>query len=610
MKKRTSNNIVPSSDKRQTDSQIILNKTAFLQKPIFHIMLIIILGLLAYSNTFNASFYFDDFLYITGSKIIEDFRYFYEFSKIKEVLSGPDTLVTYTFKNRFVGFLTFALNYKISGFDVTGYHIFNLLLHIINSSLVYLLVSFSFSTPFLNKSCSKDNLRLTALFTSLLFVSHPIQTQAVTYISQRFTSLATMFCLISVISYIKSRFSIHHVSRYTLYAISILFAALGMKTKEIAFTLPLIIVLYEFMFFEGKIKKRILFLTPLLFTMFIIPLGRVAGDSIGNINIMTKELTAMSRWDYLFTQFRVIVTYIRLLFLPVNQNLDYDYPLYNSFLAPSVFLSFLFLSSILCLGIYLLYRSRYSEMNNNHALRLISFGIFWFFITLSVESSIFPIKDVIFEHRVYLSSVGAFIAITTTIFFIANNLKTKWVTTNKVVVLLLSLIIVVLTVATYTRNIVWQDALTLWEDVVRKSPQKARGYHELGLAYLNKEMLEKAINALQTAVKLEPEYLLAHSNLGAAYFKKGMLDEAIKEMQITLKLGNVNSAATYDIIGALYYKKGSFDMAIAYFQYALTLNPNSASTHYNIGIVYESMGLNAEAKEYLGKAHILNPDRY
>ena len=187
-----------------------------------------------------------------------------------------------------------------------------------------------------------------------------------------------MFYLLSLVMYIKFR---SHPSlplpsegegwvggcptRYTLYAASLFSAILAMKTKEISFTLPFIIVLYEFMSFEGKIKKRILYLIPILLTMLIIPLTLIGvdkpiGDAIGELREAAQETEEIPRWSYFFTQFRVIVTYIRLLFLPINQNLDYDYPLFHSFFEPNVFLSFLFLLSIWGLGVYLSYRSRHN----------------------------------------------------------------------------------------------------------------------------------------------------------------------------------------------------------------------------------------------------------
>ena len=173
---------------------------------------------------------------------------------------------------------------------------------------------------------------------------------------------------------------------------SVISAVLAMKTKEIAFTLPVVIFLYELMFFEEKLKKRLLYMTPLLLTMLIIPVSlletdKLKGDLIENISEATRVDTNISRWVYLLTQFAVIVTYIRLIFFPINQNLDYDFPIYNTLLTPEVFLSFLLLFSIFCFGIYMFLQSK----THNRTYRFIAFGILWFLINLSVESSFTPI---------------------------------------------------------------------------------------------------------------------------------------------------------------------------------------------------------------------------
>ena len=207
-----------------------------------------------------------------------------------------------------------------------------------------------------------------------------------------------------------------------------------MKSKEIALTLPVIIVLYEFCFFREspfhktsrQRLKRYLYLLPLLLTLLIIPLSMMdfskpVENFVEHIDAPSRETLNISRADYLLTEFRVIVTYLRLLVFPVKQSIDYTYPVYHSFLQPQVFLSFLLLLTIFSLGVYLFYRS----LSSSPGLRLIAFGIFWFFITLSVESTIIPIKDVIFEHRLYLPSVGFFIAAITSLEHIIRQPKPR-----------------------------------------------------------------------------------------------------------------------------------------------------------------------------------------
>jgi hypothetical protein len=439
-----------------------------LDKPVFHLAVIALLGLLAYSNTFDAPFTFDDFKNIGENPIIKDLNHFIE----------PSTAEGYhkyaALKSRYVGYLTFALNYRAHGLDVRGYHAVNLAIHIVNALLLYWLVLLTFRTPFMKDSRLKDYAGRIALFSALLFVAHPVQTQTVTYIVQRLASLATLFYLLSLALYIRFRLcGALNSKSAVLYTLALIAAVLAMKTKETAFTLPVMVALYEFLFFGGSPRKRVLYVLPLLFTMLIIPLtllgaDRQLGEIIGGVGEATRLRAEVSRADYLFTQVRVIATYIRLMFVPVNQNLDYHYPVFHSLFNPQVFLSFVLLVLIFGIGVYLTYSSR----RRDAALRLTAFGIFWFFMALSVESSIIPIRDVIFEHRLYLPSAAFIPAFVVGTFYATEKLRVKKVFT--VTAAICVAVAVSFAVAAYSRNAVWKSERSLWEDVLSKSPEKHR----------------------------------------------------------------------------------------------------------------------------------------
>ncbi|MBI4823436.1 MAG: hypothetical protein HY805_04290 [Nitrospirae bacterium] len=168
-------------------------------KPTVHLILIALLGILSYSNTFNSPFQWDEDFLIAQNPIVKDLSYFLEPSKAK----GFEYYGA--FKSRYIGYLTFALNYKLHGTDVRGYHIVNLTIHILNALLVYFLVVLTFRTPYLSLRGTESRSNLIALFSALLFVSHPIQTEAVTYIFQRLASLCAFFYLLSIVLYIKWR---------------------------------------------------------------------------------------------------------------------------------------------------------------------------------------------------------------------------------------------------------------------------------------------------------------------------------------------------------------------------------------------------------------------
>lgn len=602
----------------KSDEVSATNNRSLLNKPIVHILLIAIVGLFAYSNTFHVPFHFDDRPLIAENHIMKDLSFFF----------GPSNTNGFSFynQNRYIAYLTFALNYYFHGLDVIGYHIFNIAVHIINAFLIYWLVILTFKTPLMGQTPNQYELStgLIALFSAVFFVSHPVQTEAVTYIWQRVTSLATMFYLLSLASYVKSRLLTIGIKRLLLYGISFISAVLAMKTKEIAFTLPIVITLYEFMFLEGKVKKRILYLIPLLLTMLIIPLTLIdadkpTGDLIGDVSEATRVQTTIPRLDYLFTQFRVIVTYIRLLFLPINQNLDYDFPVYHTFSDPNVFLSFLFLLSLSSLGILLLYRSRIARHDvgshnthySLHATRLVAFGIFWFFITLSVESSVIPIVDVIFEHRMYIPSVGAIIAFNSTTFHFTSRLgvtRHALRITRYVIPVLLSTIVITLSIATYARNSVWQTEISLWEDVVKKSPSKARGYYNLGNVYLERKEYVKAIGELSKAISYDRYYLRAYNNLGVLYKEIGQFNNALPLFEKVVSIDNNNEKA-HEMLALIYSDIGQEDKSIAHFQAVAKINP-SVKNYYNLGLALHNKGeLNTAIVQYK-EALKLNPNHF
>ena len=619
------------------DKHRIFSRTAI------QIIIIISLSIAVYANTFNSPFLFDDSMYIADNPIIKEPLIFLESDKI-DTLPGAMQDIKEKFRNRMVGHFSFALNYMIHGFNVTGYHMVNLLIHLLNALLVYLLIILTFKTHFLisrvaaDSSFNENTPKTIAFLCTLLFAAHPIQTQAVTYITQRFTSLATLFYLLSLVFYIKARLSETSIRSYVLYALALVSAICGMKTKEISFTLPVIVVLYEFMFLDGRLKQRLACLVPFLLTLAIIPLTLLystSSDSLFKSILEASQETAyISRSDYLFTQFSVITTYIRLLFFPAVQNLDYDYPIYDSFFMPQVWLPFLFLLSLLMLAAYLFHRAQ-KESAFAWSFRLISFCLLYFFITLSVESSIIPIKDVIFEHRVYLPSFGFFFCFTVCVIMIKNRLRKPF---NKAVIPAFLCVIIILAGAAYARNAVWSSSLSLWQDVVKKSPLKARAHSDLGLAYYQNGNLDAALSEYLTAlrlmpnqpyahnnlgllyrktdriaeaieefvvaIKLKPDFYAAHNNLGMCYDSVGRLDEAVSEFIISIKM-KPDFVEPHNNLGITLFKKGRFEEAQKEFLRALQLNPASVQTHMNLAVYYEKTGdISSAVKEYLKVAEL------
>jgi len=342
--------------------------------------------------------------------------------------------------------------------------------------------------------------------------------------------------------------------------------------------------------------------------MTIIPLTMIGTDrSMGEVLKLIRDpflyvQAEFSRETQLFTQLRVLLTYVRLLFLPIHQNLDYDYPLYHSFFIPQVFLSFLFHLSALGLALYLFYRSRSAAPN----LRLIAFGILWFYVTLAIESSIISIVIVIFEYRVYLPSVGWVMAITSSVWIALEKLKPRFPGLEKKAILVFAAIVILFSVLTYTRNEVWRDEIKMWQDVVTKSPNKSRGHFKLGLFLGKRGRYDEAIREFQTALKLEPNQARVHNNLALIYGAQGKLDDAIKEYQIALAIDPKDVVVHYNL-GVLFGGIQRFEDAVREFHITLKLNPLDANAHNSLGVIFARQGRLDEAVEEFKTALEIEP---
>jgi hypothetical protein len=343
--------------------------------------------LIAYSNTFTASFHFDDTNSIEENALIKRVTA----DNIMAILNGV----------RPVTYLSIMLNYQLSGLHVVGWHIFNIAFHIANSFFVYLLISWTLSLPPFEKKYS-DRAKRMALFASLLFAVHPVQTEAVTYIISRTELLATFFYLAAFLLFIRGT-----QKHKPLYYVGVFFSALlSMGSKEWAVTLPAMLMLYDYMFLSEKNVKNVLshwkayVLAALPWALIAHNLNLTATGGTASLGFNIVTTSGITPVTYLLTSFNVLWTYVRLLLLPINQNLDYDYPIAKTLLEFPTLLSFLGHLAVVGMSFWL-YKKR--------GWLLIPFGVAWFYIALSPVQSFVPIIDVIFEHRLYMPSIGFFL---------------------------------------------------------------------------------------------------------------------------------------------------------------------------------------------------------
>ena len=352
--------------------------------------------LIAYSNTFTADFHFDD-----NPSIVENFT-------IKR--ANAENILTLMGGTRPVVYLSLMLNYALGGLNVVGYHIFNIGFHIANSILVYMLILWTLGLPVLSSRYS-ERAKIIALFVALLFAVHPVQTESVTYIITRTELLAAFFYLATFLFFIKGA----KTGKFRYYILCFFTSLLSMASKEWGVTLPAMLLIYDFLFLsDSKLKPvlsrwmgYLLVALPWAYIAYRLSTANLSGAGFGIIG--QNNLTP---WTYLLTSFNVLWTYIRLLILPINQNLDYGYPLSRTLFEFPTLLSLIGHVCVVAVSLWLYFKKRWT---------LIPFGVAWFYITLSPTQSFVPILDVIFEHRVYLPSIGFFL-----VFVIAYEGVFEW----------------------------------------------------------------------------------------------------------------------------------------------------------------------------------------
>ena len=573
--------------------------------PLSALVFIATAAALTYSAVLGGPFVYDDIFYIVNNRAVAE----------PSLLDPVGT--------RYVGFLSFALNYAAGGLDTTGYHLFNIIVHAAAGVLVWSLVVLILSTPAFmpafmveRKEGGAEKKYFIALAAALVFIVHPVQTQAVAYITQRFASLATLFYLLTVVLYLKARLGTG--SRAALfYLLSIAAALLAVKTKEITFTLPFVIMLFELVLFRGggfkgidegrgRVKATVLRLLPFFLVASLIPLSYLIGAGAGAgedalvdealRSFQVRDVTYLSPLNYLITEFRVIVTYMRLLVFPSDLHIIYDYPVYESFFELPVLLSFLFIFTVLSSSLYVLWRGRWRRARPSALLGAL--GVVWFFVTLSVESSVIPIQDVIAEHRLYLPSVGAtlaFSAVLAAVFFRPASNGRR----SGAALLALLVVTVSLGVVSYKRAAVWADPLRLWSKEVALSPERADLRNTLGAVLWKSGDYDEAIVHYRVALGIRPGYFKARNNLGVALVGKGDYDGAIEEYRRALLIEPV-SASVYYNLGVAYEALGDTEVAVSHYKRASALDGAHAKARYSLGVIYGEAGRYDEAaREFL-----------
>lgn len=479
-----------------------------------------------------------------------------------------------------VSYLSFALNYYLWGEDAFSFHVVNLLIHGLNALLVFRIFSTLLARADPQKTATE--VRILSALAAALWSVNPVQTQAVVYIVQRMTLLSSFFALLSFYFFIQWRAG----TRGKWYSVLSLAAwLLAVGSKENAFLLPFSFLAYEWLFTDRRLlQAKNLAGGAIVFACF-------AGFTVARYDLVKRIETDYSRREFtmkerLLTQPRIVTFHISQLLLPLPSRLALRHEINKSTSwsdPPTTILSILLLGAAIW-GALLLRRRR----------PLISFGILWFFSNLLVESSFLPL-EMIYEHRIYLPSVGLFLALAQMAIVIVDSwpqLSSRHLHYG------LSLLIFCSAALSGVRNQAWKDEISLWLDNAQKYPASFRAWNNLGTAYVKSGEVSLAEDAFRKALELAPEYPPARVNLAILWKDVGRLDEAyslIESFRET-KIGTF-SAEVYYNMGAIFASKGVLDSAIFHYGQAVNRLPDYAEAHFNLALVYRQAGKRAEARQ-------------
>lgn len=530
--------------------------------------------LAAYHNGFTTPFVFDD-LGIPDARALHALSW-------RTVAGTSRPLVQ----------LSLALNYAVGGLNVVGYHVVNVLVHGLAALTLFGIVARTLRTGRLGARWH-DVAPQVALATSLIWAVHPLQTESVTYVIQRAESLMALFYLLTIYGVIRGAESAHPVRWY---AATVVACGLGMLSKPVMATAPSTVLLYDRVFLAGswagvwraRAALHVALTATLMFLVLLLAGG--ANESATTAGFAMRDLTA---FEYARSQPGVILHYLRLAFWPHELVLDYVWPVADGGQAvvTGIVLAGIVASLLWAVG-------RRSEL---------AVLVLVFFIVLAPSSSVIPIKDLAFEHRMYLplAPVVAMTVVGGWVLIQRSGLGVR--AERRLAVGAAAAIVMTMTMLTVARNHDYRSAIAIWTDVVAKRPENARAHGNLAQALLQEAKIEQAIVELHTALRLDPANVDAHTNLGHALATGGDYPQAELHYAEALRL-DPTSAEAHNNWGAALAEQERYADAEPHYVAALRLKPDYAEAHNNLGVALMQRGRLEDATAQYAEALHLRPD--
>ncbi len=549
-----------------------------------------LLTFLLYLPSLRAPFILDDLPKIIDNPEIRSLSQFkksldHSYPRIQRASNHNDP-------SRPLTYFTYFLNYQLRGLKPGTYHLFNVLLHIATTILLFFLIRKISSSVF------KIPSETIPLLVAILFALHPVQASTVSYIFRRSDLLYAFFYLVSFYSFlpaVEKKSKLFLIFSLTSFIFSLL-------SKQSAITLPLILIIFDFIFLSNRnlieLKERLNLHKP-FWIILLLYLGwrYFYLGGLGDLEALDRIKTSL----YILNQPYILMKYIQILIVPKSLCLDPLMIPATSFFEFKIWASWLVLMGLAVLAFSLSFIRGWKS-------KVVQFSLLWFLIHLVPTSSFFSTTRLMVENRIYLAGIG-FIVAFLSLFFVLFKLDLKlgfFAKQNFMGSLLFISILILFSLLTWRRNVVYGNPVLLWKEVVKLYPHHTMAYSHLGLAYQTKKNYEKAIAAFDQALLLDPNLTESYYNKGNLYLDKESYDKALECYRKVMDL-EPNFSRSYHNAALIYARRKQFGEAQVLYEKAIQLDPTSAEAYYNLGLLYHTQNRYNESLEYYLKSIQQNP---
>lgn len=558
-----------------------------------------VLLLVAYSNSFDCPWHFDDYDNINNNAAIQISELSWD--NVKRLSAG---IMGIGILSRPVSYLSFALNYYWGGLDVFGYHVVNFLIHYFSFVFLFLLIFKTIKLPLLKEQYERHAYTI-ALLGALLWAINPVQVLAVTYIVQRMASMAALFYIMSMFFYLQFRTADGRFMSSVYLAFCLICGLLAIGSKENAVMLAFAILIYDLFFIQGITKENIRKSIKLVAIPLLVISAAVILFYDFSADLKDYETRPFTMAERLLTEPRVILFYLTLLFYPLTSRLTmiHDFELSRSIIDP-----WTTTLAILVIAIVLI-----KSFVKAKKWPLISYCVIFFFLNHLIEGSFFSL-ELIYEHRNYLPSMLIFVPIS-----IGFVRCLEYYTHKKAFFFLFSgamvIILIVMSVAVYVRNDIMRDEVSLWSDNVAKSPRLHGPRQWLAVALLKTGRLTEARVELERALDAHEsgrttKKSLTYGCLGEYYWIHGEDDKALEYLRksVNLRPPDTYIPLSFDRMARIYANKGMLEKAVEVSRKAIEMEPDQADFYLTLGEILVKMGKPDDAIKVLKAAIMLKPE--